>query len=410
MSRSDIDELLRQQLALVLNEGTEPVTADEVIAPGLCADRGTGGRSRGVSYRRSWRAIVTVAAVVALTAGLTVGLVVARRGAPPAKSASIAAPGSVLIGLRNGTLALLSPTTGAVERTVPLSPPSSLPLQQVAALSVTGNGRTVYVQRDEQRGSGEQSIIERVALSGGSPIFVADGSDPAVSPDGAELAYLPPVPINTWPRTVAVLDMRTGATRTWEMPYPPGTGPVRTPKGVNPAAELPEVSALSWAPDSVHLAVTVVASAFHYRIGIELVDTSRLPGSENPRLLAASPTGQGPLQWAYGMYRGNTGQLVVVATCARAVCGPGDTALLDVDPRTGHATKIGTLAGEPGANTVAFDRAGTALVYVAAIDTCPVCQGDQPDALYRWSAGSSKVLRRGIEPVNPAATAVAWVP
>jgi len=410
MSESDIDKLLRERLAMVLDEGTEPVTADEVISAVTSPRRGVVLRSPGVSFRRPWTAIASIAAVAVLSAALIVGFVVSRRGAPPARSvgttpttrgAGVAPPGSILIGLQNGNLELLSPTTGRVERTVSLSPPSA------AALSVTGNGRTVYVQHDD----GQQSIIDRLSLSGGSQTFVVDGSDPAISPDGSELAYLPPVPINAWPRTVAVLNTRTGATRTWEMPYLPGAGPIRTPKGVNPAAELPAVSLLSWDPDGVHLAVTELARAIDARIGIELLDTSQPRASDNPQLVATSPTGQSVPEWAYGMYRGDTGQFVVIASCSPADCGSGNTTLLlDVDLRTGQSTKVGTLAGEPGGAAIAFDRSGDTFAYVAEVITCQTCLGDVPDALYRASPGSSSVIRRGTEPIAPAATAVAWVP
>ena len=154
MNERDTDQLLHQKLAIVLDEGTDPVTAEEVILAGTPSRRGISWRSPGPSLRRPWRAIASVAAVVVLSTGLILGVVASRRGAPSERSSGIAqkrgagtaAPGSILIGLPNGDLALLSQATGTVERTVRLSPPSKLLPSSCRALcrSLTTGAPSTY--------------------------------------------------------------------------------------------------------------------------------------------------------------------------------------------------------------------------------------------------------------------------
>ncbi len=327
--------------------------------------------------------------------------------------------GSLLIGMENGPLAVLSPTTGAVQRLIPVVSAQSVPARDagastgpVSVISVTADGRTAYLQRDNGDGDNHQ-IIERLSLDGGGPTFVAEGTEPAISPDGSRLAYLKPVSGNNWPRTVVVTDTRTGTSTSWEMPYPHDAAPVPTPAGVNPAAELPDAQRLSWSPDGIDLAVTMTANAFTTQVGIQILDTSEPLGPNNPRFFGSAAANP-PLiatQWFAAVYRGNTGQLGVIASCARQQnCVSAATGLLNVDPSTGRVRALGNLRGYPDTGTITFDASGRNLYYVAQQITCPACQGPVADALYRWSAGSITVLRHGAEPGDPAASAVTWLP
>ena len=71
------------------------------------------------------------------------------------------------------------------------------------------------------------------------------------------------------------------------------------------------------------------------------------------------------------MYRGDTGQFVVIAGCPPVDCRSRNTTLLlDLDLRTGHSTRIGMLAAEPGESEFAFDRSGDIFAYHAHTSTC----------------------------------------
>jgi hypothetical protein len=382
------------------------------------------------STRPRWAIAAAVGLVAVLIAG-AVGVVMLRSNAsnpdsPGPAVTSTSRPvsrspvGSLLIGTENGSLALLSPTTGALQRTIPVAPAQAVPprdaganMGAVSAISVTADGQTAYLQRDVQRVGADRQIIERLSLDGGPPTFVAEGTEPAISPDGSSLAYLKPVPVNNWTRTVVVTDTRTGATTSWEMPYPPDSGRVPTPAGVNPAAELPEALSISWAPDGIHLAVAMTANAFNSQVGLELLDTSRPVEANNPRFFtsAAAIPHSTATQWFAAAYRGNTGQLGIIASCAQAQhCVSAATRLLSVDPGTGRVRSLGALTGYPEADTTTFDASGRTMYYVAQHITCDACQGPAADALYRWSAGSITLLRHGSEPGDAAASAVAWLP
>lgn len=155
-------------------------------------------RSRGQSRTRRWLApLAALAAVVVVIGGvaLTVGRLPPRPGpvsaprpAPPGgvPSRPAADPPAVAVVLqsragRQQQVSLLSPVTGRILRRL-----------TIAGGSLTDNGmalspdsRFVYVTM-----SGPGLIhIDRISVATGHRGFVADGAQPAVSPDGRYLAY-----------------------------------------------------------------------------------------------------------------------------------------------------------------------------------------------------------------------------
>ena len=101
---------------------------------------------------------------------------------------------------------------------------------------------TVYFDHAGRAGSQPSEQIWSIPLSGGPSTFVADGHTPVVSPNGAFLAYLTWTALNNAPASVVVMTIATGATNKWIY-----------------STNVPEISDLSWAPDSQSLVFTTSA-------------------------------------------------------------------------------------------------------------------------------------------------------
>jgi hypothetical protein len=115
-----------------------------------------------------------------------------------------------------------------------------------------------------------------VPLSGGTPHIVAQGHDPAVSPNGQWLAYEAFTDITDQPEAIVVVDLTSGATSTWQFA---STGP-----------DL--VNGLFWSPDSRSLVYTSEGTFVH---GVSNVSTRLLDLSNPNRSLEAAPELRLPL-------------------------------------------------------------------------------------------------------------------
>jgi hypothetical protein len=118
--------------------------------------------------------------------------------------------------------------------------------------------------------------IMSVPLSGGTPHIVAQGHDPAVSPNGQWLAYEAFTDITDQPEAIVVVDLTSGATSTWQFA---STGP-----------DL--VNGLFWSPDSRSLVYTSEGTFVH---GVSNVSTRLLDLSNPNRSLEAAPELRLPL-------------------------------------------------------------------------------------------------------------------
>jgi hypothetical protein len=78
--------------------------------------------------------------------------------------------------------------------------------------------------------------IKSVPLAGGPVSVLADGYDPAVSPNGHSLAYLTWTDLTNAPEAIVVRNLLTGATSTWQY-----------------STNGPEINQISWSPDSKSL-------------------------------------------------------------------------------------------------------------------------------------------------------------
>ena len=189
----------------------------------------------------------------------------------PAASASPAAvaatPPAVVAVTTRGALVVLNPATGAVTKTLV----SSGVLGD--EISVSSSGMVYFAVKN-----GCSSKIEDIPAAGGSAAVIAPaGSLPAVSPDGTKLAYAdqPSLTVGCVPGTPNLvplyhLEVRTlssGATASLPM------APASEESGL-PAI----ISHLSWAPDSVHIAVSITPTEDNEGWNVVLVDTASAQG------------------------------------------------------------------------------------------------------------------------------------
>lgn len=216
----------------------------------------------------------------------------------------------------------LDPVTGALLRE--LDGPTG---EGWAAVALTPDGTTVF---HEELWTGCATRLWRTPLDGGEPELLAAGMRPAVSPDGATLAYVGFAPCVPDDHRLVLRDLESGDERSWPL--------------TQPAEQLARIATLSWAPNSRTLAVEVTGtpreeghvgppttSAFH------LVDTT-----SDPRPVQESPSvgaGDHTVQWQRPTYRGDRGTLLVVELCCDIGMGGADPhddaetyAILEVAP------------------------------------------------------------------------------
>jgi Tol biopolymer transport system component len=226
--------------------------------------------------------LLTAAGAVALGTGGRASRLVSDTapGGAPALTGT-AAPGQIIALTDRGVVAL-DAQTGAERRLL-----AGIRKGTGQGISVSPDARSAYFAVVD----GDAGTISVVDTAGASPpAFVATGSFPAVSPDGRQLAYVTPVD------TIAVLDLETGARRTWAFAEddPAGNWLLQA-----------RLLGLAWAPDSQRLAFTVSYEGDT----IAVLDTATAATlSEATEVVV--PGGGGDSR--HPTWQSTTGQLVVV--------------------------------------------------------------------------------------------------
>ncbi len=218
-------------------------------------------------------AAVTAAAVLSACAHIGNSASSAPPSNPPSVSAaasasSAAATPPTIVGVTTaGALVTLNPATGVVEDTLVAS-------GAVGEVSVARSGRVFFVVPN-----GCGSTIEEVSITGGQVTVIGPGSAPAVSPDGAKLAYAsqpqygsPPdcqvssPDLDEWFQ-LKIRMLASGATVTL-----PALPALPTAQG----SGLPHpISHLSWSADNTHLAVSISPAEDNDGYQVNLVDTAQ---------------------------------------------------------------------------------------------------------------------------------------
>jgi WD40-like Beta Propeller Repeat len=278
---------------------------------------------------------------------------------PSPSSPQASAPGIVAV-TKAGALVRIDPSTGDVIAT----------LVQGGVLgdeiSVSPDGSTVYFA--QQSGECDKNI-ESVSINGGSPTPIAAGQLPAISPDGTKLAYAIepgltqaciPNQANLAPDfKVVIRTLSSGAQQV--LPAPP-----QVDKG---GLFLP-ISHLSWAANSVQLAVSISAVQDNEGWDLFLIDTATaryyaLPGAG---ISAIPVTGAPDAQRSYireGIYLPNGNLFISRACCGGVPIHNTSRLMWVVDPSGALVHQVAI--GYPNLDHVslAADTTGNWLLYLA---------------------------------------------
>jgi hypothetical protein len=288
----------------------------------------------------------------------------------------------VIVNAQTQDLQVISSTTGDVLRNLS-SDAGSFDGTIQASVSPSG---VVYFDHAGRAGTEPSEQIWSVPLSGGRSTFVADGHTPVVSPNGALLAYLTWTALTNAPASIVVMNIATGASTTWSY-----------------STYGPEISGLSWAPDSRSLVfATSTPTGVSWANGAWSVPID----SANRSLDATRPIPLLPNAFWVG-YLNDTQALEVLDQS-------GGSQPIVVDVATGQVVKRLSVLSEPSATPPGssgrwqIDPAANTANYVALLRqrSLPNGAGIVTD-LYRWSIHSPTVrptlVKRGVG-------SSAWVP
>ena len=370
--------------------------------------------------RRRRRRVVGAALMGTLVIAFAVASVVlvenkptAPLGTPPASHIEGAAvptmPSQMVVWGQTGTtmsIQVLSSRSGRVMRTLA----SDLGLfDSTPQPSVARDGTVYYDQAipgTTQQGPGADPPVEqifRVPITGGPSTFVADGHDPAVSPDGRYLAYLIWTQITEGPEGVVVVNRLTGAVSTWQY-----------------STNVPGINTISWSPDSLSLMVssetlvgTGSGSSWRLSIGrLWLSDPNRslndLPRVQLPLCPPptpwASPGSNRDMAWT-GFLNGDDG----IGTCRHVgLTLQGNwTQPIVVNLATGRVVRklplVPGLIGEGPGGGFLVDASGHHLLFIG--------YGLGSGGLYRWTVDTrSNGRKAGPVFVKNNVGSAGWVP
>jgi hypothetical protein len=271
----------------------------------------------------------------------TVTVTASASGHASASASASASPGggahgpAIVAVTAHGALVILNPATGSVTKTLVASGVTG------DEVSVTGGGLVFYTARH-----GCTDNIESVPETGGTPTLITTGSLPAVSPNGARLAYAsePSLTVGCVPSTpnlvplykLIIRDISTGAQTTYPM----------VPPHQNTGLPAP-ISHLSWAADSQHLAVSIASIQDNEGWNLALVNTAvakyYLSGAGISYVL---PTGAPTPRLSYlreGIYLPDGNLFVSRACCAGFPAHNTSRLMWEVSPSGGlvHQVAVG---------------------------------------------------------------------
>jgi hypothetical protein len=353
--------------------------------------------------RQRWTIVFGLALVLSIA-----GILVANKASPPSlrtKGHTTATPSPTVHSLpnevvawRNFNVEVISSKSGRVIRT--LATDIAL-FRGIPHPSVSPDG-IVYFDQGVKPPSGlPTEQIWSVPLRGGPVKVVANGRDPAISPNGQLLAYV----TDSSPEAIVVLDLSTGTSKTW------------TYSSVDP-----DIAQLSWSPDSQSLALTAVIPSANRRtesLGNWLLDTAAPSGPLDTAQRILLPLCPPPGPWApFGTSRtmawtGYVSSHVGIGACQHyGLTSQGDSIHLEmVDISTGRViAHLPALSGRLGVgntfdgteSTISTDASGLHLLIGKA--------GTGSGALYRWSINRppAKTLARPVL-VTRGAFSASWV-
>jgi hypothetical protein len=272
-----------------------------------------------------------------------------------------------------GALVLLSSATGAPARTLV---PGGVTGDEI---SVSPDGRTVYFS--SRHGCAED--VESVPVTGGKPTLISTGSLPAISPDGASLAFArQPAPApHCMPApgdlsaqyNLVIRTLSTGVEHLYPM----------LPAGQSSGLPAP-ISHLSWASGGHQLAVSITAIQDNEGWQIVLMDPavaqSYLAGTGATSVPVTGPARRRSY-WREGVYL-PSGRLFVSRACCAGV-PVRNTSKLMWEVNTAGVLQHQVAIGFPGLphTSLAVNHSGKWLLYLAGTALYVSDRGARPRGL-----------------------------
>ncbi len=283
--------------------------------------------------------------------------------------ASVPPPPTLVAVTTGGELEQLDPSTGA-------------PLRMLASgatgdeVAVSPDGRTVYYET----AAGCMHEIEEVPITGGSPVAVASGSDPAMSPDGTRIAYARQPFTNSGTcqgqlyspsfYELVIRQVSTGSETTYPVSPQLANGPARP------------IDHLSWSSDGQELAVTIAvgqgSSGWQISVVHPATDEYYFGGSGVP------VTGNDPSASYYreGVFMRNGDLFVDRVCCQPGTAGTASNLLVEVDPSSGVIVRqlaLGILTNDH--TSLEADSSGHWLLYISGAQLFVSENGERPALL-----------------------------
>src|SRR5215472_9913456 len=297
--------------------------------------------------------------------------------APATSSSTAPAPArpGILAVTKTGALVRIDPTTGSTQQTLVASGVLG------DEISVSPDQSTIYYA---QR-SGCDTEIKSISAAGGTPASIAPGQLPAISPDGTKLAFArQPVltdagcmPNQSNLAILFKIDIRT-------LPAG-GDNVLSAPPELQSSGLFAPISHLSWAADSMRLAVSVASVQDNEGWSLNIIDTSVAryyvpPGSG----VTAVPVTGSDAQRSYireGIFL-PSGNLFI----SRACCGGvpvHNTSRLMWEVNSGGSLVHQVALGYPNLEHVslAASPTGQFLLYIAGSDLYVSTNGNTPAKL-----------------------------
>ncbi|MBO0830860.1 MAG: PD40 domain-containing protein [Actinobacteria bacterium] len=319
----------------------------------------------GGSIRCAGAGLAAIALAVALSAcsrGNPTPTVAATQ--PPADSPSASpspSPPPAMVGVTTGgALVTLSPSTGAVLKTLV---PSGVIGDEV---SVAPGGLVYFAVKN-----GCSSNIEEMPVTGGNVAVIVAGSLPAVSPDGTKLAYAnqPSLTAGCVPNSpnlaalyhVAIRNLSRAAT----LSLPD------LPAGQDGGLPRP-ISHLSWSADNQHLAVSVTQTQDNEGWSLTLLDTAQAQfylGGVG--VVTVPPTGSPSAQQSYlseGVYMPDGNLFVSRACCAGFPVNNTSRLMWEVDTSGALVHQVAVGFANLAHTSLSVSSDGKWLLYLAGHD------------------------------------------
>jgi hypothetical protein len=361
-------------------------------------------RTRRRRRRLGWLVVVVgacMALLISLLVGEGGGSRVQRTHRSALSSAVPAGTPALIVGwTSNEQLVVISTSTGRTVRT--LASNISIFAPGLPDISVSPDGQ-VFFDSDPISGvappGAEGDQIFSVPITGGPLRYVAAGSYPQVSPDGAQLAYVASNGTGEAPYLVAETGIDVGTV------VGGGVMDVRT---LHPGSNLVNQGAsdLSWSADSKDLSFNLINGSTNLTTSWAIVLDAAEGSLASARQIPLRPD----VSW-FGYWNADpeTGQLGLGVQTAAPVDPPmaGEQAIVAIDPSTGHPVR--RLFEVPAAvcsnsvpsdctadfvSPLSVDAVGTGVLVAGVIPLFTgVVRTSGTTYLYRWNAGESKPVR-----------------